>query len=778
MSARTGPTGWLNWFRDPVPETAVPSARLQVWPSWTGGLAVVDPGLVSLDAHLLNTFPPGWLQRHGALPLAQDDQHLVLGLLDPCQPGVTDALRKVTSKQPLIVQLARGGGTLPEIPSLRMALGPPARPEVELLSSNIQAWVTGPLARVRYQQTFKVTGAQRLGYFFPLLDGSLIRKVTARLAGVALSTKLEFSEEGLELQLDVEGPTARGELDIRLEYVQEVPCNELAYLRNEPRGNASGQWAGFELRIPCPEVHPIAPLALEVSLHLPGLCLDSLSASQPALWRGQSGDRVTIQLDAGRPRLHRDFLLRYRGAPSGRGQIFSDGRHFLVHLPARYSAQSAPRDLYVLMEQSAQTSESVRSRWGCLLQEIVARLGPEDRFCLGGFAEEVEVWPHRLQSAELSGKLRAAFLEGWMNQAEPKQGRRDFRSALTWALQRQAPAEREICVLIFWDGPIPGWQRLLQVAANYRGRVRLFTLTRSPGSETQGLNRLCRSLGGASFSFQDSDCLKTTARRLLTQMGAPVLSQLQMVGQGFHADPESLSPRRFPNLLQGQTLRAYGQHDSMGPVLLLANQGEEASTFQLLIQPTQHPALPLLWAMAYRRQLLEDYEQAPPRAQADIRQRILRLEQEYALQPSIFTSVQRWLEEILVVGRVTQGQEDREEAVRRAVARLSQWLVNRAAVEGASHIHIEVHEQLLRIRFRISGRLQLAAAPAFSFHQPLLAHLRSWAGLPEVEGQFQQAQLSHHVNGRELKLELSLCPTIEGYKAVIALKTPRCGTSH
>jgi len=90
--------------------------------------------------------------------------------------------------------------------------------------------------------------------------------------------------------------------------------------------------------------------------------------------------------------------------------------------------------------------------------------------------------------------------------------------------------------------------------------------------------------------------------------------------------------------------------------------------------------------------------------------------------------------------------------------------------KGASDIHIEPYEKMMRVRFRIDGVLQEMMAPPFKFKAAILSRLKIMAELDIAERRVpQDGRIKIKVINRTIDLRVSSLPTIFGEKIVMRI---------
>ena len=131
------------------------------------------------------------------------------------------------------------------------------------------------------------------------------------------------------------------------------------------------------------------------------------------------------------------------------------------------------------------------------------------------------------------------------------------------------------------------------------------------------------------------------------------------------------------------------------------------------------------------------------------------------------------------VSRATAQEVDDQEDVQRAseeapVIRLVNLLLGEAVRRGASDIHIEPSEKLLRIRLRIDGVLQELMRPPHKLRNAVVSRIKLIAGLDITERRLpQDGQVRlKFTSGRECDFRVSVMPFRHGEKVVIRILDP------
>lgn len=107
--------------------------------------------------------------------------------------------------------------------------------------------------------------------------------------------------------------------------------------------------------------------------------------------------------------------------------------------------------------------------------------------------------------------------------------------------------------------------------------------------------------------------------------------------------------------------------------------------------------------------------------------------------------------------------------------RLVHRLISQAIEERASDIHLEPHEDGLRVRFRIDGLLRDVTHQPQEIILPTISRVKILAGLDISERRLpQDGALRHtHTSGEQLDLRVSTLPTVLGEKVAIRILSSR-----
>ncbi|GAB4275616.1 MAG: hypothetical protein Kow0029_16940 [Candidatus Rifleibacteriota bacterium] len=107
---------------------------------------------------------------------------------------------------------------------------------------------------------------------------------------------------------------------------------------------------------------------------------------------------------------------------------------------------------------------------------------------------------------------------------------------------------------------------------------------------------------------------------------------------------------------------------------------------------------------------------------------------------------------------------------KQSIIQLVNLIIMRAIKEGASDIHIEPDETLLRTRFRIDGMLQEVMALPKTFEAATISRCKVMAELDIAEKRVpQDGRIKLQLQDREIDLRVSTYPTLRGEKVVMRI---------
>ncbi len=124
----------------------------------------------------------------------------------------------------------------------------------------------------------------------------------------------------------------------------------------------------------------------------------------------------------------------------------------------------------------------------------------------------------------------------------------------------------------------------------------------------------------------------------------------------------------------------------------------------------------------------------------------------------------------LVEKQITELAKLEEVAGHSPVVKLVNYFIYSAVHEGASDIHIEPDERLLRVRYRIDGKLFERIKPPPAMHPAIVSRIKIMSGLDISERRVpQDGDIHVMLDGRPVDLRVSTMPGKAGEKVVIRI---------
>jgi type IV pilus assembly protein PilB len=116
------------------------------------------------------------------------------------------------------------------------------------------------------------------------------------------------------------------------------------------------------------------------------------------------------------------------------------------------------------------------------------------------------------------------------------------------------------------------------------------------------------------------------------------------------------------------------------------------------------------------------------------------------------------------------GQLETGDPERSPVVRLVDAMINDAAARGATDLHVEPEEDVVRLRYRVDGVLVQGPTMPKALQPSLVSRLKVVAGLDIAEQRLpQDGRMTHAVDGRQIDLRVSTFPTTFGEKVALRL---------
>ncbi|KRT70428.1 MAG: general secretory pathway protein E, type IV pilus assembly protein PilB [candidate division NC10 bacterium CSP1-5] len=123
-----------------------------------------------------------------------------------------------------------------------------------------------------------------------------------------------------------------------------------------------------------------------------------------------------------------------------------------------------------------------------------------------------------------------------------------------------------------------------------------------------------------------------------------------------------------------------------------------------------------------------------------------------------------------VMGRRGAGGTETDVAQEPPVIRLVESLITRGIQEGATDIHVEPEERLVRNRFRVDGVLRQGPDVPKELQGAVIARIKVMANLDIAENRLpQDGRMDFQFGGRQIDIRVSTFPTIRGENLVLRI---------
>ena len=273
---------------------------------------------------------------------------------------------------------------------------------------------------------------------------------------------------------------------------------------------------------------------------------------------------------------------------------------------------AVPKDLVLVIDTSGSMEGDKIVQVREALDQILSKLGPEDRFELITFSGEAHAIFGALQDAGDPGLVGEAQGIAARLRAE---GSTNIHEALLLALAELSVGDhrRPRTVFFLTDGQATAGttdtQSILEdVAAADELGIRIFTFGVGFDVNTHLLDELARQSGGSAHYVVPGERIEPALAGLYQEMQAPVLTGTELVAQG--TTVTGRYPEALPDLFVGSQMLALARYsDSPAALLSLRGLTQEGPAAieprgRLMRRSVEHAFLPRLWASRRLGELL------------------------------------------------------------------------------------------------------------------------------------------------------------------------------
>ncbi|MDQ3786488.1 MAG: VWA domain-containing protein, partial [Actinomycetota bacterium] len=354
-------------------------------------------------------------------------------------------------------------------------------------------------------------------------------------------------------------------------------------------------------------------LSLSVDVDTAGLPLADVRSSLHATRTDDTDSGMRISLNPGE-RADRDFLLRLKigdeSAISTALTVLPDedeqgGTFALTVLPPTGEPAKRGRDVVLVLDRSGSMSgwKMVAARRAAA--RIVDTLGGDDRFAVMGFDYQVDTppgLPDGLVEASDRNRFRAVEFLATLD----ARGGTEMLSPLRRAadLLREETNRERVLVLVT-DGQIGNEDQILYELSPKLAGVRVHTVGIDRAVNEGFLQRLAGTHGRCEL-VESEDRLDEAMHNIHRRIGTPLVTDLQVTGDGLTLDATTLAPTPLPDVFPGAPVVVMGRYTG-SPQGAVNVTGQPGLRTRLTATRSSNPALANLWARAIIRDLEDKY---------------------------------------------------------------------------------------------------------------------------------------------------------------------------
>ena len=368
-------------------------------------------------------------------------------------------------------------------------------------------------------------------------------------------------------------------------------------------------------------------LSIKVRIDPAGLDMGPVRSSLHAVVEEDHDGVRVVRVEPGE-RANRDFVLRIR---TGDGSVATavaaaedaeggEGTFALTLLPPAGADAVHPRDVVFVLDRSGSMAgwKMVAARRA--VARMVDSLTGRDRFLLLAFDNLIETPPEMGAGLQGAGDHARFLAVDYLSRLEARGGT-EMAAPLARALEvltgsggDRPEGPRELALVLVTDGQVGNEDQILRLLAPRLGGVRVYTVGVDTAVNEGFLKRLA-GLGGGAFELVESeDRLDEVMDRVHRRIGAPVLTDLELVPAGLDVDPDSLAPRRLPALFAGSPLVVSGRFAGRAAgAVTVRGRDAAGQPWSATVEATagDAAALTATWARAHLRDLEDRYATDP-----------------------------------------------------------------------------------------------------------------------------------------------------------------------
>ncbi|HET9484506.1 MAG TPA: marine proteobacterial sortase target protein [Xanthomonadales bacterium] len=351
-------------------------------------------------------------------------------------------------------------------------------------------------------------------------------------------------------------------------------------------------------------VAPAPRVSIVVELH-PGLPVVEIASDTHRVTVASRADAYAIRLAHGDVVPGRDFVLRWRPAPSREpgAALFvehrPDGDYALaMFVPPAQAIDALPRELVLVIDTSGSMHGGAIAQARAALDAALARLRPIDRFNVIEFDSDTNAL-HRTSIAATPAAVAEA--RAWVAALAADDGT-EMLPALDLALAGEPPKGYVRQVVFATDGAVSDEEGLYTLIEDALGEARLFPVGIGDAPNARFLEQAARIGRGASVVVRDLAEVAPRMDALFEKLDRPVLRDLAVHWPGV-ADAY---PRALPDLYHGEPLLVVAKLARANGAVQVEGFAPAGGWAKSLALPSRNDAgVARLWAQA-RVEAFED----------------------------------------------------------------------------------------------------------------------------------------------------------------------------
>ncbi|MBA2541456.1 MAG: VWA domain-containing protein, partial [Deltaproteobacteria bacterium] len=571
------------------------------------------------------------------------------------------------------------------------------RGALPLVAMEVEARVAGVIASIELAQAFvNTTGVPiEATYIFPLPDRAAVHKFRMEVAGrvidgvveergaarvqydhaIASGHRAAITEEErpgvftLRVGNLMPGETAT----IKLSLVGPLPIDDgeitfrfplVVAPRYIPGAQLGGEQAGLGAavdtnlvpdasRISPPVLLPGCPNPVRLGLRvtLEDRDLHDVASSLHAVTTAKRGaeharDGLVVEVQPGE-RLDRDFILRWRvdGAALRTSLVCADdadgrGGTFMMTLvpPSTTALAAKPRDVVFVIDRSGSMGgwKMVAARRAAA--RMIDSLTSRDRFCAIAFDDVTDLMPeanlcdatdrNRFRAVEQLAKVEArggTEMEAPLRLAAKMLAGGDFKE--------NSFQSRERVIVLVTDGQVGNEDHILRELVPNLKNVKMFALGIDQAVNAAFLKRLASAGGGLCELVESEDRLDAVMSKVHRRIGTPIATEMTLRGSGLDIDPNSIAPKKLPDVYAGAPITVLGRYRNAAPANAAVEIAATSLGDPMRTEIKRHvDSAPASWlAASWARAAIRDREDQYAAGSHGLEQEIVMLSKTYSV---------------------------------------------------------------------------------------------------------------------------------------------------